>query len=56
MKLPSEGRDQVAILVGRGWEAVQKEEFRRRSFSGLTIEDVQTVDLGVFEQHIDDPP
>ena len=34
---------------------VRKDEFPRRSFPGLTVEDVQTVDLGVFEQHIDDP-
>ena len=31
---------------------MQKEKFRCRSFSGLTIEDVQAVDLGVSEQHV----
>ena len=41
-----ERRDQVAELVRGGGEAAEQEQLRARRIAGLTVEDVQSLDLG----------
>src|ERR671910_2255314 len=46
MEAVGEGRDQVAELVRGGGEAPEQQQLRARRVARLTVEDVQSVDLG----------